>query len=59
MTGTKFGCGVAQCGAAPCMSTARRRATCVLPISDAAGREITTIEAIGNTPEGKAVQMRG
>lgn len=56
MTGTKFGCGVAQCGACTMHVDGEATRTCVLPVSDAAGREITTIEAIGNTPEGKAVQ---
>ena len=45
--GPKFGCGLGQCGA--CTVLARRQATrsCTLPVSRAAGREVTTIEGLG------------
>ena len=56
MTGTKFGCGAALCGA--CTVHIDRVATrsCVTPIDSVGGSAITTIEAIGETPAGKAVQ---
>ena len=56
MTGTKFGCGIAQCGACTVHVDGEPRRACVSPIGDVAGSEITTIEGIGQTPEGKAVQ---
>ena len=56
MTGTKFGCGIAQCGACTVHVDGEPRRSCVTPVSDVAGSEITTIEAIGDTPAGKAVQ---
>jgi isoquinoline 1-oxidoreductase alpha subunit len=57
MTGTKFGCGVAQCGACTVHVDGEATRSCVLPVSDVAGKSITTIEAIGDTPQGKAVQQ--
>jgi isoquinoline 1-oxidoreductase subunit alpha len=56
MTGTKFGCGIAQCGACTVHVDGEPRRSCVTPVSDVSGSEITTIEAIGETPAGKAVQ---
>jgi isoquinoline 1-oxidoreductase subunit alpha len=56
MTGTKFGCGVAQCGACTVHVDGQPTRSCSIPISDAAGKAITTIEAIGKTPAGAAVQ---
>lgn len=46
LTGTKFGCGMAQCGACTVHMDGQAIRSCVLPISQAAGREITTIEGI-------------
>jgi isoquinoline 1-oxidoreductase alpha subunit len=57
MTGTKFGCGIAQCGACTVHVDGEATRSCVLPVSDVAGKSITTIEGIGSTPEGKAVQQ--
>ena len=57
MTGTKFGCGKALCGACTVHVDGRATRSCVLPVAAAAGRKITTIEAIGETPVGKAVQQ--
>ena len=57
MTGTKFGCGIAQCGACTVHVDGEPRRSCVTPISDIADASVTTIEAIGETPEGKAVQQ--
>jgi isoquinoline 1-oxidoreductase alpha subunit len=56
MTGTKFGCGIAQCGACTVHVDGEPRRSCVTPVADVAGSDITTIEAIGETPAGKAVQ---
>jgi isoquinoline 1-oxidoreductase alpha subunit len=56
MTGTKFGCGIAQCGACTVHVDGEPRRSCVTQVSDVVGSEITTIEAIGETPAGKAVQ---
>ena len=56
MTGTKFGCGQALCGACTVHMNGAAIRSCVTPISAAAGQEITTIEAIGSDRVGKAVQ---
>lgn len=56
MTGTKFGCGIAQCGACTVHVDGEPRRSCVTPVSNVAGSSLTTIETIGDTPEGKAVQ---
>jgi isoquinoline 1-oxidoreductase alpha subunit len=56
MTGTKFGCGIAQCGACTVHVDGEARRSCVTPVADVANGQITTIEAIGETPAGKAVQ---
>ena len=50
MTGTKFGCGVAQCGACTVLLDGNAVRTCVLPVSEVAGMSVTTIEGLG-TPE--------
>ncbi|MGB5325968.1 MAG: (2Fe-2S)-binding protein [Pseudomonadales bacterium] len=46
LTGTKFGCGMAQCGACTVHVDGRPVRSCVLPISAAAGKSITTIEGL-------------
>jgi len=46
MTGTKFGCGVASCGACTVMIDGEAVRTCTLPVSSAVGKEIKTIEGI-------------
>lgn len=56
MTGTKFGCGIAQCGACTVHLNGEAVRSCLLPAGAAAGQQITTIEAIGGTPEGAKVQ---
>src|SRR3954449_10275609 len=50
LTGTKFGCGMAQCGACTVHLDGRALRSCVLPVSRAVGHRITTIE--GLDPEG-------
>ncbi|MFC5459755.1 (2Fe-2S)-binding protein [Massilia niabensis] len=56
MTGTKFGCGAALCGACTVHLDGAPVRACVTPVGSAVGRKITTIEAIGQDPVGKAVQ---
>ncbi len=56
MTGTKFGCGIAACGACTVHIDGKATRSCVTPISTAAGKKITTIEAVGTSKIGKAVQ---
>ncbi|MEE2692977.1 MAG: (2Fe-2S)-binding protein [Pseudomonadota bacterium] len=57
MTGTKFGCGIAQCGACTVHIDGKPVRSCLLPVSAASGRAITTIEGIGATPAGSKVQQ--
>src|SRR5439155_22510857 len=46
LTGTKFGCGIAQCGACPVHLDGVATRTCVLPVSAVAGKRVTTIEGL-------------
>jgi isoquinoline 1-oxidoreductase alpha subunit len=56
MTGTKYGCGKALCGACTVHVDGAPTRSCMLPISAAASMKITTIEGVGQSPIGKAVQ---
>jgi isoquinoline 1-oxidoreductase alpha subunit len=56
LTGTKFGCGAALCGACTVHLDGQPVRSCVTPVSGAAGKKIVTIEAIGNDPVGARVQ---
>ena len=56
MTGTKFGCGIAQCGACTVHIDGAAVRSCLLPVGSIGERKITTIEAIGATPAGAKVQ---
>src|SRR6185312_15529352 len=56
LTGTKFGCGIAACGACTVHLDGRPTRSCVTPVSTAAGKQISTIEAIGETSSGKKIQ---
>jgi isoquinoline 1-oxidoreductase subunit alpha len=56
LTGTKFGCGMALCGACTVHLDGKPVRSCSTPMSAAAGKKVTTIEGIGNTRTGKAVQ---
>jgi len=56
MTGTKFGCGMAVCGACTVHLDGAATRSCVLPVASASGRKITTIEGIGRNKAGRAVQ---
>jgi isoquinoline 1-oxidoreductase subunit alpha len=55
LTGTKFGCGMALCGACTVHLNGQAVRSCVTPISAAVGQKITTIEAQATDPIGKAV----
>src|SRR5213592_2842608 len=57
MTGTKFGCGAALCGACTVHVDGAPTRSCITPISSVAGKKIVTIEAIGRTPAGKKIQQ--
>ena len=56
MTGTKFGCGQGLCGACTIQIDGQPTRSCITPVSAAAGKRITTIEAIGATAVGRKVQ---
>jgi isoquinoline 1-oxidoreductase subunit alpha len=56
LTGTKFGCGIAACGACTVHLDGKPIRSCVTPVSAVSGKRITTIEAIGETPSGAKVQ---
>jgi isoquinoline 1-oxidoreductase alpha subunit len=56
LTGTKFGCGMAQCGACTVHLDGEPIRSCVTPIAAAVGKKITTIEDIQNDKVGQAVQ---
>ena len=56
LTGTKFGCGMALCGACTVHVDGRPVRACITPVSALAQAKVTTIEAIGEDRVGKAVQ---
>jgi isoquinoline 1-oxidoreductase subunit alpha len=56
MTGTKFGCGMALCGACTVHLDGAPTRACITPIASTVGKKITTIEAIGADSVGKRVQ---
>jgi isoquinoline 1-oxidoreductase alpha subunit len=56
LTGTKFGCGIAQCGACTVHVDGAAVRSCVLRVGSIGERPITTIEAVGATAAGAAVQ---
>ena len=56
LKGTKFGCGVASCGACTVHIDGKVARSCVTPISSVGGGQVVTIEGIGTTPIGQAVQ---
>ena len=57
LTGTKFGCGIAQCGACTVHLDGKPIRSCVTPIGSIGDRPITTIEAIGATAPGRKIQQ--
>ena len=56
MTGTKFGCGMALCGACTVHIDGTATRSCVTPVAAVSDKKITTIEGVGATKVGKAVQ---
>jgi isoquinoline 1-oxidoreductase alpha subunit len=56
LTGTKYGCGIAQCGACTVHVAGKPVRSCVLPVSAVGNRPVTTIEGVGQTPQGKSTQ---
>jgi isoquinoline 1-oxidoreductase alpha subunit len=56
MTGSKFGCGIAQCGACTVHVGGAAVRSCLLPVSAIGDRPIVTIEAVGDTPVGEKIQ---
>ena len=56
LTGTKYGCGMALCGACTVHVEGEAVRSCVTPVSSVNGKKITTIEGIGTTKVGQAVQ---
>jgi len=56
LTGVKFGCGLAQCGACMVLIDGTPEPSCTLPVSNAADRAITTIEGIGSPEKPHPVQ---
>lgn len=55
MTGTKYGCGIAQCGACSVMVDGVVTRSCITPLETVAGKAVTTIEAVEADPVGKRV----
>jgi len=56
MTGTKFGCGMALCGACTVHLDGVATRACATPVDSIGNAQITTVEAIGNTPIGASIQ---
>src|SRR6516225_12497169 len=56
LKGTKFGCGIAQCGACTVHLAGTAVRSCQLPVGAVGGRAITTIEGVGKTPAGAKIQ---
>jgi len=56
LTGTKFGCGLGLCGACTVHVDGTATRSCITPVGSLAGKRVTTIEAIGETAQGKRIQ---
>lgn len=57
MTGTKFGCGIAQCGACTVHLNGAAVRSCVMPLQAVASQAVTTIEQLHQSPVGRALQQ--
>ncbi|SES78295.1 isoquinoline 1-oxidoreductase, alpha subunit [Marinobacter segnicrescens] len=57
LTGTKFGCGIAQCGACTVHLDGEATRSCVTPVASAEGKAVTTIEAMADDDVGQRVQQ--
>jgi isoquinoline 1-oxidoreductase subunit alpha len=55
LTGTKYGCGIAQCGACSVLVDGQAQRSCSVPVEAVAGMQVTTIEAIAEDPVGRRV----
>jgi isoquinoline 1-oxidoreductase alpha subunit len=56
LTGTKFGCGIAQCGACTVHLDGEATRSCVTPVSSLEGKRVVTIEGIARTSQGRAAR---
>jgi isoquinoline 1-oxidoreductase alpha subunit len=56
LTGTKFGCGIAACGACTVHVDGKPTRSCGTPVGTLAGKQVTTVEAIGETAAGRKIQ---
>ncbi len=56
LKGTKFGCGIAQCGACTVHLDGKPVRACVTPVGSIGNRRITTVEGLASTPQGQAVR---
>jgi isoquinoline 1-oxidoreductase alpha subunit len=56
LTGTKYGCGIAACGACTVHLDGQPIRSCITPVSSVAGKRITTVEAVGQQAAGKKIQ---
>jgi len=56
LTGTKFGCGIAMCGACTVHLDGKARRSCVTPLESVGSASVATIEALDRTPVGRALQ---
>src|SRR5688572_7567042 len=59
LTGTKYGCGIARCGACTVHLNGRPVRSCTVPVSAAAGQRVTTIEGLANGDKPHPVHRRG
>ncbi|MGA2342420.1 MAG: (2Fe-2S)-binding protein [Steroidobacteraceae bacterium] len=57
LMGTKYGCGIAQCGACTVQLDGQAVRSCVLPVSAVGEKSVVTIEGVGTTPSGQKIQQ--